>query len=93
MKRYKGWLIVDAITAGIGLVFVLIYLGELIFSDALSPDWTKDILIWGIIFFCLALLIIIGITVAGLVQSKKEKATPQLSEEEILAKYRKKSSK
>ena len=90
-KSFKGWLITSGTFAGAGLICIIVKFVEL--SMRTEHAWAQSFLIAGLSLIGVALLILIGVIIAGAIIDKKNANKPVVSDEEILAKYKSKGNK
>lgn len=89
MKYLKYGYIGSGVFALVGIVLYAIVLGES-FTRDVSPDWVSKVKVWGLVFLLLALVTLVCIVVLAMVFDKKNKSKKQVSDEELLSKYKSK---
>ena len=89
MKYLKYGYIGSGVFALVGIVLYAIVLGES-FTRDVSPDWVSKVKVWGLVFLLLALVTLVCIVVLAIVFDKKNKSKKQVSDEELLSKYKSK---
>lgn len=90
-KSLKPWFITSSIFAGAGIVCFIVKLIELTMRTA--HTWAQTFVILGFVFLGIALLILCGLVIIESVKEKKNVNQVQVSEEQLLEKYKSKNKK
>lgn len=86
-KSYKSWLVASISVAAIGVLCFIVKFIELSMREAHA--WAQTFVVLGIVFLGVALLMLVAVIICSNILEKKQANKPQQTDEEILAKYRK----
>ena len=90
-KSFKGWLTTSGIFAGAGLICLIVKFIEL--GMRTEHAWAQVFLIVGLCLIAVAILILVGVVIAGNVIEKRNEGKPEVTDEDILAKYKSKKNR
>lgn len=93
MKKIKYGYWAAGLFAAVGAVLYIIVICEALFNKSVSPDWVSTVKIWGLVAFCVALIALVLTVILAIVLEKKQANKPQVSDEELLEKYKSNKSK
>lgn len=91
MKNLKPWVVTSSIFGGLGLVCLIVKIIEATMREA--HDWVKVFEILGFAFLTIAVIILVVVLIVGTAKEKKNANKTQVSEEELLEKYKSKSKR
>ena len=91
MKNLKPWFFASGLFTGLSLACFIVKIIEATMRTA--HDWAQVFVILGFVFLGIALLILVVIALLGLYKDKKNVVKEEVSDQELLEKYKSKSKK
>ncbi len=91
MKNLKPWFFTSGLFTGLSLVCFIVKIIEATMRTA--HDWAQVFVILGFVFLGIALLILVVIALLGSCKEKKNVVKEEVSDQELLEKYKSKSKK
>lgn len=91
MKNLKPWFFTSGLFTGLSLVCFIVKIIEATMRTA--HNWAQVFVILGFVFLGIALLILVVIALLGSCKEKKNVVKEEVSDQELLEKYKSKSKK